>query len=126
MTTKWTVKPFCTPHEDSDPLGVFEIKEVKAEAEKWEDASMDAAPGSDEEQHAIDRRGEVTEQAARLIATAPELLEALMESHGAICAVLCAMRRDMPNHSWIPALNKAEERSIAAIAKATGEPVMAA
>jgi hypothetical protein len=63
---------------------------------------------------------------ARLIAAAPELLEALMESRGAICAVLCAMRRDMPNHSWIPALNKAEERSIAAIAKATGEPVMAA
>ena len=68
MTTKWTVKPFYTPHEDSDPLGVFEIKEVKAEAEKWEDASMDAALNSEQEQHAIDRRGEVTEQAARLIA----------------------------------------------------------
>jgi hypothetical protein len=63
---------------------------------------------------------------ARLIAAAPELLEALMESHGAICAVLCAMRRDMPNHSWIPALNKAEEQAIAAIAKITNEPVMAA
>jgi hypothetical protein len=114
MKTKWTVKPFCTPHEDSDPLGVFEIKEVKAEAEKWEDASMDAAPGSDEEQHAIDRRGDVTEQAARLIAAAPDLLLALQS--------LLAVTEE-------PALDELDNRqdiARAAIAKATGEPVMAA
>ena len=39
---------------------------------------MDAAPNSEQEQHAIDRKGEVTEQAARLIAAAPELLAALI------------------------------------------------
>jgi hypothetical protein len=110
MTTKWTVKPFCTPHEDSDPLGVFEIKEVKAEAEKWEDASMDAAPGSDEEQHAIDRKGDVTEQAVRLIAAAPDMLLALqhIDSNAA------------ESVEWIRRVARA------AIAKATNEPVMAA
>jgi hypothetical protein len=77
MKTKWTVKPFYTPHEDSDPLGVFVVEEVKSEAEKWENASMDAAPNSEQEQHAIDRRGEITERAARLIAAAPELLSEL-------------------------------------------------
>jgi hypothetical protein len=110
MKTKWTVKPFYTPREDSDPLGVFEIKEVKAEAEKWEDASMDASPGSDEEQHAIDRKGEVTEQAARLIAAAPDMLLALqhIDSNAA------------ESVEWIRRVARA------AIAKATSEPVMAA
>jgi hypothetical protein len=116
MTTKWTVKPFYTPHEDSDPLGVFEIKEVKAEADKWEDASMDAAPGSDEEQHAIDRKGEVTEQAARLIAAAPELLSALWDT-----------LEELKHATHIVALNEdVISRAKQAIAKATGEPVMAA
>jgi hypothetical protein len=116
MKTKWTVKPFYTPHEDSDPLGVFEIKEVKAEAEKWEDASMDAAPGSDEEQRAIDRKGEVTEQAARLIAAAPELLAALRD-----------VVEELKHAAHIVNLDEdAIGRAKAAIAKATNEPVMAA
>ena len=120
MKTKWTVKPFYTPHEDSDPLGVFEIKEVKAEAEKWEDASMDAAPNSEQEQHAIDRRGEVTEQAARLIAAAPDLLLRLKEA-ATIFEYMDggAKKRDV---YWSLLAREARE----AIAKATGEPVMAA
>jgi hypothetical protein len=107
MKTKWTVKPFYTPHEDSDPLGVFEIKEVKAEAEKWEDASMDAAPNSEQEQHATDRRDEVTEQAARLIAAAPELLAALR-----------VIAEDGKRDGWIPSYHWGEAQK--AIAKAEG------
>jgi hypothetical protein len=125
MTTKWTVKPFYTPHEDSDPLGVFEIKEVKAKAEKWEDASMDAAPGSDEEQHAIDRRGEVTEQAARLIAAAPELLAALIKANGAILSLMDETE-DMPETEGGRMCWDAIRESTEIIAKATGKPVMAA
>lgn len=64
-------------HEDSDPLGTFTIEEVQAEAEKWYDASFDAEPNSDEEQHALDRRDEIQESARRLIAAAPDLLDAL-------------------------------------------------
>ena len=125
MTTKWTVKPFYTPHEDSDPLGVFEIKEVKAEAEKWEDASMDAAPGSDEEQHAIDRKGEVTEQAARLMAAAPELLDAVSDILGQLEAVgLLIDGEDCGQWHGAEGLSFAKARE--AIAKATGDPVMAA
>jgi hypothetical protein len=107
MKTKWTVKPFYTPHEDSDPLGVFEIKEVKAEAEKWEDVSMDAAPNSEQEQHAIDRRGEVTEQAARLIAAAPDMLAALR-----------VIAEDGKRDGWIPSYHWGEAQK--AIAKAEG------
>jgi len=116
MKTKWTVKPFYTPREDSDPLGVFEIKEVKAEAEKWEDASMDASPGSDEEQHAIDRKGEVTEQAARLIAAAPELLEALNNLAGGLVDYMNDDEAELPDVT----------EAIELVAKRTGEPVMAA
>jgi hypothetical protein len=64
-------------HEDSDPLGTFTIEEVQSEAEKWYDASFDAEPNSDEEQHALDRRDEIQESARRLISAAPDLLEAL-------------------------------------------------
>jgi hypothetical protein len=120
MTTKWTVKPFCTPREDSDPLGVFEIKEVKAEAEKWEDASMDAAPGSDEEQHAIDRKGEVTEQAARLIAAAPELLDALKLLFEDWVTLVGDDREDNEDVRCI------WQACQDALTKATGKPVMAA
>jgi hypothetical protein len=132
MTTKWTVKPFYTPHEDSDPLGVFEVKEVKAEAEKWEDASMDAAPNSEQEQHAIDRKGEVTEQAARLIAAAPDLLEALQGyvAHIESCRAAWeedGAERNTKMHGLAVALNNIfGDRIEEAIAKATGEPVMAA
>lgn len=73
----WTVKPYYTPHEEFDPLGVFEIQEVKAEAESWDDASLDADPNSDEEQAAIDRRDKVTSETMALITAAPDLLAAL-------------------------------------------------
>jgi uncharacterized protein involved in copper resistance len=111
----WTVKPFYTPQQDSDPLGVFEIKEIKAQTAKWEDAAMDAAPGSDEEQHAIDRRDEVTEQAARLIAAAPAMLEAL---HGLKkCAAVTAERLDIDSSAAIWAwISEAQD----ALMQATG------
>jgi len=75
--TRWTVSPYYAPHEGADPLGVFRIKEVEAEAQKWEDTLPDTEPGSEEEQSALDRREAVTESARRLIAAAPDLLAAL-------------------------------------------------
>lgn len=75
--TRWTVAPYYAPREDADPLGVFRIKEVEAEAQKWDDTLPDTEPGSEEEQSALDRRDAVTESARRLIAAAPDLLEAL-------------------------------------------------
>lgn len=76
---KWTVKPYYTPREDSDPLGVFLIQEVADEASRLEDESFDAAPNSPEEQVAIDARDKVQEESRTLIAAAPELLSALEE-----------------------------------------------
>jgi hypothetical protein len=75
--TAWTVSPYYAPNEDADPLGVFRIKEVEAEAQKWDDAITDTEPNSQEERDAIDNREEITESARRLIAAAPEMLEAL-------------------------------------------------
>jgi hypothetical protein len=75
--TRWTVTPYYAPREDADPLGVFRIKEVETEAQKWDDAITDTEPNSQEERDAIDNREGITESARRLIAAAPDLLEAL-------------------------------------------------
>jgi hypothetical protein len=116
---KWTVKPYYTPHEDSDPLGAFVVEEVKAEAEKWEDASMDAAPNSSEEQHAIDRKGEVIESARRLIAAAPELLAALVDLMDQLEGVGIAIE-DIEGGQWHGAEGLSFAAARAAIAKAEG------
>lgn len=73
----WTVKPYYTPREDSDPLGTFVVEEVRDEATRFEDASMDATPNSEEELAAIDAKHKVIWDAQRLIEAAPKLLEAL-------------------------------------------------
>ena len=75
--TRWTVTPYYAPREDADPLGVFRIKEVETEAQKWDDAITDTEPNSQEERDAIDNREGITESARRLIAAAPDLLQAL-------------------------------------------------
>jgi PAS domain-containing protein len=78
--TRWTVTPYYAPREDADPLGVFRIKEVETEAQKWDDAITDTEPNSQEERDAIDNREGITESARHLIAAAPDLLEALRGS----------------------------------------------
>jgi hypothetical protein len=75
--TRWTVTPYYAPREDADPLGVFRIKEVETEAQKWDDAITDTEPNSQEERDAIDNREGITESARHLIAAAPEMLAAL-------------------------------------------------
>ena len=117
----WTVKPYYTPDEDYDPLGVFEIQEVKAEAESWDDASLDADPNSDEEQAALDRRDKVTSEAMALIAATPDLLAALEAIKARIngvydCPALVAFGPLHHDTQW-DCLRIAEE----AIAKAKGE-----
>jgi hypothetical protein len=106
----WTVKPYYTPHEEFDPLGVFEIQEVKAEAESWNDASLDADPNSDEEQAALDRRDKVTSEAMALIAATPELLELAQQ---------IVLERENSRNDQIP--DDIYQGAVRAIAKAKGE-----
>jgi hypothetical protein len=81
MTTQhtpgpWEARPFLTPNEDDDPLGVYMIdKAIDLTDRYWK--SMDLEAGSDEEQAYLDSIHRENAANARLIAAAPELLAAL-------------------------------------------------
>jgi hypothetical protein len=113
--TRWTVTPYYAPREDADPLGVFRIKEVETEAQKWDDAITDTEPNSQEERDAIDNREGITESARHLIAAAPDLLEALR-------GLLRETRQSVPNINVKKhfSLMVQMEEAKSAIAKAEG------
>ena len=117
--TRWTVTPYYAPREDADPLGVFRIKEVETEAQKWDDAITDTEPNSQEERDAIDNREGITESARHLIAAAPDLLEALR----GLIDQLEAAGIHIPGEDsgqWHGAEGISFSRAIEAIAKAEG------
>ena len=72
----WTVSQFCTPRASEDPLGAYLIDEIAKELGELDAKSYDAEPDSEEEQDWVDARSNKNEANARLIAAAPDLLDA--------------------------------------------------
>jgi hypothetical protein len=73
----WTVTPHYDGYHEDSSHGVFTIEEVEAEATKLYEAVLDAEPDSAEEQDAAQQLEALQDSTARLIAAAPDLLEAL-------------------------------------------------
>lgn len=74
----WAAKPFLTPNQDDDPLGVYELN-IRENLEQRYLDSNDYEAGSDEEQAYLDKLHAENQANARLIAAAPALLAALIE-----------------------------------------------
>jgi hypothetical protein len=114
----WTVTPHYDGCHEDPSHGVFFIEEVQAEFEKWYDASLDAEPNSCEEQYALDRRNEIQDSACRLIAAAPDLLDALHDLMDQLEGVGIAIE-DQDSGQWHGAEGLSFAKARAAIKKAT-------
>jgi hypothetical protein len=79
----WTVTPHYDGYHEDSSHGVFTIEEVEAEATKLYEAVLDAEPDSAEEQDAAQQLEALQDSTARLIAAAPDLLDALILLHEA-------------------------------------------
>jgi hypothetical protein len=75
----WEARPFLTPNEDDDPLGIYIIDKATDLTNRYHKA-MDLEAGSHEEQAYLDAIHLENAANARLISTAPELLELCEEA----------------------------------------------